>query len=77
MDQYYEYDGDEDSENKGLTIGGYESAWCADLAGAYVLEKTQQHFKHSRYYGMYRDDGFGVLIGKWNYQEVVNWRNSF
>ena len=77
VDQYYEYDGEEDSENKGLTIGGYESAWFADLAGAYVLEKTQQHFKHSRYHGMYRDDGFGVLIGKWTYQEVVNWRNSF
>jgi hypothetical protein len=26
---------------------------------------------------MYRDDGFGVLNGKWSYQEVVNWRNSF
>jgi hypothetical protein len=28
-------------------------------------------------HGMCRDDGFGVLVGKWIYQEVVNWRNSF
>ena len=34
VDQYYECDGDEDPENKCLTIGGYESAWFADLAGA-------------------------------------------
>jgi hypothetical protein len=40
VDQYYEYDGEEDAENKGLTTGGYESAWFADLAGAYVLENT-------------------------------------
>jgi len=26
VDKYYEYDGDRDPEEKGLTIGGYESA---------------------------------------------------
>ena len=26
IDKYYEYDGDQDPEDKGLTIGGYESA---------------------------------------------------
>jgi hypothetical protein len=62
VDQYYEYDGDEDSENKGLTINGYESAWFADLARAHVREKTQQHVKHSKYHGMCRDDGFEVLV---------------
>ena len=33
-DQYYEYDIATDPENKGLSIGGYPSAWLADLAGA-------------------------------------------
>ena len=36
--KYYEYDGDQEINNKGLTIGGYESAWLADLVAAYVLE---------------------------------------
>ena len=31
----------EDPEEKGLSIGAYESAWLADLVIAYVLEKTQ------------------------------------
>ena len=46
-DQYYEYDGGREINEKGLTIGGYESAWLADLAGAYILENTQQHFKNT------------------------------
>jgi hypothetical protein len=53
----YEYDGDKDPEEKGLTIGGYESAWLADLVGAYILANTQQHFRETIYYGLYRDDG--------------------
>jgi hypothetical protein len=44
IDKYYEYDGDLDPEEKGLTIGGYESAWLADLVGAYILANTKQHF---------------------------------
>jgi hypothetical protein len=28
--QYYIYDGDQFLDEKGLTIGGYESAWLAE-----------------------------------------------
>jgi hypothetical protein len=38
QDQYYIYDGDQSLDEKGLTIGGYESAWLADLVVAYILE---------------------------------------
>ena len=76
-DQYYEYDGGREINEKGLTIGGYESAWLADLAGAYILENTQQHFKNTSYYGIYRDDGFAVFKGKKTYQQIVTWRNKF
>jgi hypothetical protein len=31
VDKYYKYGGDLDVEDRGLTIGGYESAWLADL----------------------------------------------
>ena len=31
VDKFYEYGGDMDGDDRGLTIGGYESAWLADL----------------------------------------------
>jgi len=52
VDKYYEYDGDKDPEEKGLTIGGYESAWLADLVGAYILDNTKSHFRKTKYYGL-------------------------
>ena len=76
-DQYYEYDGGKDPEEKGLTIGGYESAWLADLVGAYILDKTQQHFTETSYHGLYRDDGFATFNGKWDYDMIVEWRDEF
>ena len=74
---YYEYDGDKEIDEKGLTIGGYESAWLADLVGAYILANTEQHFTQTSYQGLYRDDGFSVFNGKWNYDMIVDWRNKF
>jgi hypothetical protein len=76
-DQYYEYDGGKDPEEKGLTIGGFESAWLADLVGAYILANTQQHFTHTTYHGLYRDDGFATFTGDWDYDMIVKWRNEF
>ena len=40
-DKYYLYDGDLQIENRGLTIGGYESAWLADLAMAFLLDNSR------------------------------------
>ena len=77
IDKYYEYDGDKDLEEKGLTIGGYESAWLADLAGAYILANTQQHFQQTKYHGIYRDDGIAVFTGQWSYDMIVKWRDNF
>jgi hypothetical protein len=31
VDKYYKYDGEPDIRDKGLTIGGYKSAWLSDL----------------------------------------------
>ena len=75
-DKYYEYDGDMDPEEKGLTIGGYESAWLADLVGAYILENTQQHFTETSYHGLYRDDGFAIFKGKWSYTMMSEWHHK-
>ena len=58
---YFEYGEAENIDEKGLTIGGYESAWLADLVASYVLEKFSCHFRDARFFGIYRDDGFVVL----------------
>ena len=39
-DKYYKYGTLNAVEDKRLTIGGYESAWLADLVAAFVLEHT-------------------------------------
>ena len=59
QDKYYKYgDGKEDGSSA-LTIGGYESAWLADLVASYILDELENHFDEMkyRYYGIYRDDG--------------------
>ena len=38
--QYWEYAGDMDVMERGLTIGGFESAILADLVAAWLLENT-------------------------------------
>jgi hypothetical protein len=70
-DKYFEYDGDRDVNDKGLTIGGYESAWLADLIAAFVLENTAQFFNEAVYDGIYRDDGLVVFKGNWSKQEIT------
>jgi hypothetical protein len=45
--RYFEYNGvngDSDPNERALTIGGFESAWLADLVAAYILEMTFHHF---------------------------------
>jgi len=57
-DKYYEYGGSTNIEERGLTIGGYESAWLADLVASFLLENSQDLFEQtSKYHGIYRDDG--------------------
>ena len=77
VDKYYEYDGSCDIEEKGLTIGGYESAWLADLVASYILETTTEQFVDMKYHGFYRDDGFGVFTQRLMKQDVIQWRNKF
>ena len=76
-DKYYEYDGDQEISNKCLTIGGYESAWLADLVAAFILEETKSQFTDTKYYGIYRDDGLVILNGKKSKEEIENWLQTF
>jgi len=77
QDQYWEWGGTEDIESRGLTIGGYESAWLADLVAAFILENTEELFASSIFYGIYRDDGLNVLRGRHSQAEISMWLSTF
>jgi hypothetical protein len=77
VDRYYEYDGERDIRDKGLTIGGYESAWLADLVAAFVLENTTELFNETVYDGIYRDDGLVIMEGVRTNREIGEWLSAF
>jgi hypothetical protein len=53
-------------EDRGLTIGGYKSAWLADLAMAFLLETiNEKELNKTKYFGIYCDDGIAVFPGTW------------
>ena len=76
-DQHYQYNGHGDADNKGLTIGGFESAWLADLVASWLLETCANHFEHCIFDGIYRDDGFIVFKGKRSAHRMGNWLKHF
>ena len=78
VDKYYEYGGEVNIEEKGLTIGGYESTWLADLVAAYLLENVTDIFDPTMFKGIYRDDGLVVFKDKYLLKsEVAVWLEWF
>ena len=77
QDHYYEYDGDQKPEDRGLTIGGYESAWLSDVVGAFIFDMNADNFVDMNYHKIYRDDGLGIFKGIKSYNQVTEWRNKF
>ena len=75
--QYWQYGGDLDVDEKGLTIGGYESAFFADLVAAWLLENTVELMLETEFNGIYRDDGLLVFDKKKSTEEVVTWLRNF
>ena len=59
-DKYWKYGGFLPVEEKGLTIGVFESAFFAYLVASYILEISEDHFEDSTYNGIYRDDGIDI-----------------
>ena len=68
--KYYEYGVDDDPMNRSLTIGGYDSAWNADLIASYILNMAQDHFTETKFFGLYRDDGNIILDGTRSTEEI-------
>ena len=77
-DKYYIYDGDLAPDDRGLTIGGYESAWLADLTITFVLERARKDiFLDFKYFSVYRDDGIGIFNKKLNELQLNDWLLEF
>ena len=78
QDRFYLYDGDKPIEEKGLTIGGYESAWLADLAMSYLLETVDDGIiDQLKYFGIYRDDGLAIFEGIKSATDINDWLKAF
>ena len=64
-------------EEQGLAIGGYESAFLADLVDSYLFEKTTPIFRPTIYHGIYQDDSLVVFKGKKKASEIKYWLEEF
>ena len=74
--EYYEYHGRE-KEEQGLAIGGYESAFFANLVASYLFEKSKSTFYLTTYHGIYRYDGLVLLKGNKSAKEVKDLLEEF
>ena len=61
----------------GLAIGGYESAFLADLVAYYLFEKAKANFRPTIYHVIYRDYGMVVFKVKKNVIEIRDWLEEF
>ena len=69
--------GEESSWDRGLTIGGYVSAWFVDLVAAFLLETATLNFKDTLFHVIYRDDGIVVFKGNKNKKQLEHWLGEF
>ena len=76
-DNYYEYGTADNAAEKVLTIGGYDSAWLADLVGSYIFDLAEDQFQLLKFLGLYRDDGNIVFNGIKTTEEIVGWLTNF
>ena len=74
--EYYEYHGRE-REEQGLAIGGYESAFLADLVASYLFETSKANFCPTIYHRIYRDDDQVFFKGKKKASEIKDWLEEF
>ena len=62
---------------EGLTIGGCESAWLADLVVAFVFEKSEDIFSDLVFMKTYRDDALRISDGTKTKDEDCDWLDIF
>eukprot|EP00586_Coscinodiscus_wailesii_P019893 CAMPEP_0172518488 /NCGR_PEP_ID=MMETSP1066-20121228/290852_1 /TAXON_ID=671091 /ORGANISM="Coscinodiscus wailesii, Strain CCMP2513" /LENGTH=211 /DNA_ID=CAMNT_0013300897 /DNA_START=1697 /DNA_END=2333 /DNA_ORIENTATION=- len=77
-DKYYQYHGGNKEGERGLAIGGYKSAFLADVVASYLMEATQDLFGEEHpYKGVYHDNGIYVSNGKWTADNLRIWLRLF
>ena len=75
--EYWKYGGLVEVEGKRLTIGGYESAWFADLVAAYILANQIDAMDDAIFNKIYRDDGIVLFRGKKTLKWIEQWLENF
>ena len=74
--EYYKYHGGE-REEQGWSIGGYKSAFLANLVASYLFEKATPIFRPKIYNGIYRDNGLVFFKGMKKASEIKDWPEKF
>lgn len=74
---YYEYMVVEDTEQCGLNIGGYKSAWLSNAVKSFLMESSKSLFEDVIFAGFYRDGGLVVMKNKMTTRQLLEWRHEF
>jgi hypothetical protein len=78
LDKYYKCGVDPDPDRRGLTIGGFESAFLADLEASYIFDKLRHIWERDvRFLGTYRNDKIIVFNGQKSNEWLLNWLRIF
>jgi hypothetical protein len=78
LDKYYKYGVDPDPDKRGLTIGGFESAFLANLEASYIFDKLKHIWEwHVRFLGTYPDDEIIIFNGQKMNKWLLNWLKIF
>jgi hypothetical protein len=77
-DKYYKYGVDPNPNRHGLTIGGFKSAFLADLEATYIIKKLHHLLEqHIRFIDTYCNDGIIVFRGNRSNKWLKNWLSIF
>jgi hypothetical protein len=77
-DKYYKYGVDPDPNHRSLTIGGFKSAFLADLEATYIFEKLHHLLEqHVRFIGTCCDNKIIMFWGNRSNEWLKNWLSTF
>jgi hypothetical protein len=78
QNKYYEYGVDSDPDRHGLTIGGFKSAFLANLEATYIFDKLNMLLtQHVRFIGTYQDDKIIIFWSQRTTRWLTQWLNIF
>ncbi len=78
QDKYNKYGVDANPNRHGLTIGGFESAFLADLEASYIFDNLNYLLERHMYFiGTYRDDELLVSCGRKTHDWLTQWLATF